>query len=146
MYRKPMILVNDDMAEGVYAASGATCWSGEAPCVQTLAGNTHNIYEIRLVHSPKVEHISNAVTVTLTFSAPVVDAYSENSWDCSVNGNVVTVTRPSHANAYQSGDTVSFKVWAKAADEATTRGLTATITGFSCDYSENVQGRGGDGT
>lgn len=145
MYKKPMILVNDDMAEGVYAASGSTCWSGTCPSVQNWNGS-HHVFEVRIVHTRDVKHISTAVTLTIQFSNTLTDAYAENGWECNVSGNTVTVTRPSHANAYNSGDNVTFKVWAKAADEATTKALSAEITGFSCTYTANVQGEGGDGT
>ncbi|MBE6996907.1 MAG: hypothetical protein E7427_01915 [Ruminococcaceae bacterium] len=145
MYSKPIVLTHSDMAEGVYAASGAaTCWSGSCPSVQNWNGS-HNVFEVRISHSADVQHISNAVTITIQFNSPLTDVYAENGWSCTANGSTVTVTRPSHANAYNSGDNVTFKIWAKAADETTTKALYANITGFSCDYSANVQGNGGDG-
>lgn len=155
MYKRPLILLNDDLAEGVYAdGSGnpgtqqvtqeATCWSGISPSVQDWNGS-HNVTEVQIVHSVAVEHISTAVTVTLKFNHPVTDAYTESGWECTAVGNIVTVTRPLHANAYKSGDNVTFKVWAKAADEATTRSLSATIESLECTKTANVQNRGGDG-
>ncbi len=145
MYSKPIVLTHSDMAEGVYAASGAaTCWSGSAISVQDWNGSQH-VFEVRIYHSAEVQHISDAVTITMQFSSPLTDVSAENGWSCTANGSTVTVTRPSHANAYNSGDSVTFKVWAKAADEATTKALYANITGFSCDYRANVQGNGGDG-
>ena len=145
MYKKPMILAANDLAEGVYAASGAAdCWSGYAQSVQDWTGS-HHVFELRLQHSTDVEHISTAVTVTLSFSQPLSNVYAENGWECSVNGSTVTVTRPSHANAYNSGDSVTFKVWATTGDEATTKALSCTVSGLSCTKTVNVQGGGADG-
>lgn len=134
-------------AEGVYMASGgeaADCWSGEAVSVQDWTGSDH-VFEIRLVHSTAVQHISTGVTVTLSFNNTVENAYSENDWTCTVSGNTVTVHRINHANGYNSGDHVSFKVWARAADEATSKGLSARVVGLKCDKATNVQGGGADG-
>lgn len=144
-YEKPIVLANEDIAEGVYAASGsADCWSVAAYSVQDWNGS-HNVFEVDITHSDSVEHISTASTVTLAFNNALTDAYTENNWDCSYSGNTVTVTRESHANAYQSGDHATYKVWVKAADEATTKALSCTGATISCTKTVNVQGKGGDG-
>lgn len=144
MYNKPMIFATNDLAEGVYAGSG-DCWSGEAVSVQDWNGSYH-VFEMRLHHSNEVQHISKAVTLTLSFNYPVANAYTESTdWQCDVSGSNVQVTRVSHANAYNSGDNVTFKVWANTGDEATTKALSCDITGFSCTKTANVQGGGADG-
>lgn len=137
-YQKPIILANEDVAEGVYTASG-NCWTPEIKSTQDWNGE-YNVFEVHNSHSVDVEHISLGYTVVITCSSPVTGAYAENGWTCSVNGMEVTVTRTSHANAYRSGDETSFKVWIKAADEATTRALTASIKCTNCDKTVNVQG------
>ena len=128
-YEKPMVMVNDGLSEGVYAASGATeaadCWTVDPVSVQDWNGS-HHVFEIRCVHSTAVQHISSATTVTLTFSNALTDAYSE--FPSSFSGTNVTVTRELHANAYKSGDTMTYKVWVKA-----------------CTKTVNVQGGGADG-
>ncbi len=145
-YEKPIVMVNDGLSEGVYAASGAAeaadCWTVNPVSVQDWNGS-HHVFEIRCVHSTAVEHISSASTVTLTFDQPVTDAYSEFS--CTASGNTVTVIRELHANAYKSGDTMTYKVWVKAADEATTKAIACTGATISCTKTVNVQGNGGDG-
>jgi len=144
-YEKPIVLVNEELAEGVYAASGAgssDCWTVQAVSVQDWNGS-HHVFEIRCVHSTAVEHISSASTVTLTFSSPLTDAYSE--FECSFSGSTVTVVRELHANAYKSGDTMTYKVWVKASDEATTKAITCTGATISCTKTVNVQGGGADG-
>ena len=140
-YEKPVVLVNEELAEGVYAASGAQvstdCWTVEAVSVQDWDGSSH-VFEVRCKHSTDVVHISTKTDVTLTFSNTVTDARSEFS--CSYSGSTVNVSRELHANAYNSGDTMTYKVWVKAADEATTKAITCTYAGISCTHAVNVQG------
>lgn len=145
-YEKPIVMVNEGLSEGVYAASGATeaadCWTVDPVSVQDWNGS-HHVFEIRCVHSTAVEHISSASTVTLTFNNAVTDAYSE--FPCTFSGTDVTVVRELHANAYKSGDTMTYKVWVKAADEATTKSIACIGATISCTKTVNVQGGGADG-
>lgn len=146
-YEKPVVLANEDVAEGVYAASGAgsaDCWTVSPYSVQDWNGS-HHVFEVRIVHSDAVQHISTASATTLTFSSPLTDAYTESNFSCSFSGSTATVVRTSHANAYQSGDNATFKVWVKAADEATTKAITCTGSSISCTKTVNVQGNGADG-
>lgn len=141
-YEKPIAVVNDEISEGVYAASGdgetsTDCWTVEGVSVQDWNGS-HHVFEIRCAHSTAVEHISSNTEVVLTFSEPVTDAYSE--FPCTFTGNTVTVNRELHANAYKSGDNMTYKVWVKAADEATTKGLSCTGATITCTHTVNVQG------
>lgn len=138
-YEKPMIFVNPDTAEGVYLASGdaADCWTVTPYSVQDWNGS-HHVFEVKCVHSDAVKHISSASTVTLTFSAPLTDAYSE--FECTYSGSTATIVRTLLADAYKSGDVVTYKVWAKAADEATTKALSITGATISCTKTVNVQG------
>lgn len=141
-YEKPIICLNNDFFEGVYAASGTEnmdCWTVAPLSVQEWNGS-HHVFEIHCQHSNIVGHISSASTVTLTFDQPVTDAYSEFS--CTYSGNTVTITRESHANAYKSGDNVTYKVWVKGADEAATKGMTCTGAAIACTKTVNVQGKG----
>lgn len=142
MLEKPSVVLMDDLAEGVFAASG--CWSGSVKSTQDWVDGYH-VFEIHLIHSQEVEHISTACTIKLAFTGAVIDARAENDWPCSVNGTTVTVTRTSHANAYKSGDDVTYKVWAKSVDEATTKALSCSITSYDCSKQTNVQGGGADG-
>ncbi len=145
-YEKPIVLSTEELAEGVYLASGgmssAECWTVSAASVQDWDGSSH-VFEVHCIHSDTVEHISSASTVTLTFSGSIADARSE--FPCSVSGNSVTVTRTLLADAYKSGDDVTYKVWASTGDEATTRALSCTGASISCTKTVNVQGNGADG-
>lgn len=146
-YEKPVAVINNELSEGVYAASGANasagnCWSVTPYSVQDWNGS-HHVFEIHCTHSNSVEHISSASTVTLTFSNTVIDAFSEFS--SSYGGNSVTIVRTLHANAYKSGDSVTYKVWVRSTDEASTKALACTGASISCTKTVNVQGGGADG-
>lgn len=138
-YAKPVVLANDEVAEGVYAGSGKKpeCWTIEANSVQDLGGSEH-VFEIKCVHSDTVKHISAATTIELVFSAPLINARSE--FKCDWSGQKVTVTRDLLADAYHSGDTMTFKVWVQAADDMTTRGITCKSATIKCTHETNVQG------
>ena len=140
-YEKPVLDVVAGFSENVYMASGnnggGDCWVASGSSVQNWDGSS-NVFEIRATHSNQVEHISTGVTYVITFSAPLTDARSE--FPCRVSGNTVVVTRELHANGYKSGDNVTFKVWAKGADEATTKALAITGISWKCDHATNVHG------
>ncbi len=149
MYEKPVVLGSEDLSEGVFTASGGgatggntstDCWTVGGKSSQTWNGS-HNVFEMSAVHSTAVVHITDHVVFTYTFSAPIVNAYSEGSNECSFNGNVVTVTRFLHANGYNSGDNVTFKVWVQCADQATTEAVTLTGISYVCTHVMNVQGQ-----
>ena len=140
-YVKPIVLSNEELAEGVYAASGGIpegdCWTVEAYSVQDWNGSEH-VFEVKAIHSNEFKHISIETVVTLTFSTTVTSAKSE--FPCTFSGNTVTVTRTLLADGYKSGDNYTYKVWVSTGDEATTKAITcesASIRGVK-DY--NVQG------
>lgn len=137
-YVKPVVLENEELMEGVYAASG-DCWDVSAPSTQDWNGNSHE-FEVRATHNNDLEHISGQCTVRLVFSNTISNATAEAE-TCTWSGNTVTVTRKSHGNAYLSGDKMSFKVRVACADEASTRSVTCTsVTCTYCDHQTNVQG------
>lgn len=139
-YERPMILKTEDLAEGVYLASGETsadCWTISAPSVQDWNGS-HHIFEVQCSHTPAVQHISGNTEVVITFSEPVTDVYSE--FPCTFSGNTAVINRTLLADAYGSGDHVTYKVWAKASDEATTKALTVSGISITCTHETNVQG------
>lgn len=141
-YVKPVVLAAEELSEGIYTASGeditTDCWTVDAVSVQDWNGS-HHVFEVRCKHSTSVEHISSSTLVTLTFSSPVTDAYSE--FACNYSGSTVTIERVLHANAYKSGDNMTYKVWVKGADEATTKSISCTQKVISCTHKTNVQGK-----
>lgn len=139
-YKKPLFVMTDSVSEGVYMASGdSTCWTASARSVQDWNGS-HNVFEVAAQHTPAVQHIYTAVSIEISFTGVITDAYSENNWNCVVAGNKVTVTRENHGNGYGSGDRTTFKVWAKSTDEAATKALQCTGCRPRCHSAVNVQG------
>lgn len=141
-YEKPVVTMNENTSEGVYLASGEPeCWTINPKSVQDWNGSAH-VFEIECQHSTKALHLSNATTVTLTFNMPLVNAYSE--FPATFSGSTVTVVRTLLADSYHAGDRYTFKVWAQAGDEASTKALAVTGATIRCEKAINVQGKGGD--
>ena len=149
-YEKPVVMINEELAEGVYAASGGVtgprgtsdCWTFDVQSVQQWNGS-HQIFQIGLTHHTGLEHISGATTISVTFSSPLAStSYAE--YTSTVTDSTITITRVLLADAYNDGDLVTYKIWAAAADEATTKALTVTNVTVSCDKQINVQGGGAD--
>ncbi len=139
-YEKPFVLLDEGIGEGVFMASGSSdCWTVSAPSVQEWTGS-HHVFQVNASHSKSAQHITTQVEYTIEFTSPVVDAYAENGYECKVSGNKVTVIRNLHANGYGSGDAPSFKVWVKAADEATTKSIASGVCTSKCRHETNVQG------
>lgn len=143
VYEKPMAMATEEYAEGVYMASGSTvgkdCWDIQPKSVQSWNGWAH-VFEIKITHSKSVEHISNATTAVLTFNHAITSASAEGNCSASVSGNKVTVVRTLHANGYKSGDVATYKVFAVASDEATTKALAITGATITCSKAANVHG------
>jgi hypothetical protein len=142
-YEKPVLSMVESTGEGVYMASGvgssdANCWTVSGTSVQNWNG-AYNVFEMSAYHSNEVEHISSNVDYVFTFSGPITAAESE--FPCTFSGNKVYVSRTLHANAYQSGDSVTFKVFVAGADQAATQALALTNASWSCTHQTNVQGK-----
>ena len=62
-YEKPLVMVNNDLAEGVYAASGVgnnTVISSKYTLTRKYAGDRHNMYEqyiIKFPYLPEIQHL-----------------------------------------------------------------------------------------
>ena len=127
-YIKPAVLGNADLAEGVYAASGnkGPCWTGSVHTTQAWNGNAH-VYQVDLTHLNTFSHFSEACTCKFFFDGVVVEAWAEGAGNYDVQGKgsaEITVTRTHHANGEFSGDSVSYKLFAVAADQASTEALS----------------------
>ncbi len=139
MYNKPVILTNDDMAEGVYAASGGNatseCWTVTVTKDQTDAGG-YCTFRVDARHSNSAVHISTKTVVKIVFSDTVTNAEFEG-FQSSVNGSTVTLTRESHANGYKAGDNFNslLKIWSP-----TFQTITTVSYGITCTHAVNVQG------
>ena len=172
-YVKPVVLENDEIFEGVYAASGAfdggeppvpgenpstpeggnpptgegeeggICWTVEVTPEREDLAGSFKNFRMIANHPNDVLHISTASTVVVTFSDTIVEAYSE--FPCSTDGGcTVTVTRTYHANAYNSGDNYNSLLQVRAATDAATKDLYVVSATIDCTKTPNVQG-GWDG-
>ncbi len=96
MYNKPLILTNDDMAEGVYAASG--CF--------TVTWNIHQRpevgrgdYRIQVNAKHSASHTCTEQYLTITFNQTVTfKECGAASIDGSASGTVIRLTRRNFAN------------------------------------------------
>lgn len=137
-YEKPLIIIAEECAEGVYTASG-DCWSIDVTPVQDWNGHS-KVFEVRILHA-NFQHISASSTVVLMFNYPIISAVAQE-YNCVVSGSTVTITRDRLGNAYGSGDQATYKVEASTGDEATTRALSVVSKTISCEKTVNVQGGG----
>lgn len=137
-YERPDAVVIDEVSEGVYAASGATCWKPGIKTTQKWTGAWHE-YEISLSHTKAVTHFSESCTVQVSFGGIVITkAEAEGSGNYEVSGvgsDTLTVRRIHHANGEHSGDEVTYKLKVFASDQGTTEMLPKepSITVTDCE-------------
>ena len=145
-YEKPVVLMNEELAEGVYAASGdGDCWTLTYSVPQRWNGEGM-VIELVATHSTELQHLSLGTVVTVTFDQPIVSARSESTeFVTSVSGTTVTAERNLLADSYLSGDRYTFKIFVNAGDQQKTEALNIVGTTIRCKKSVNVQGNGGDG-
>ncbi len=137
-YERPDAVVIDEVSEGVYAASGATCWKPGIKQTQDWNGQAA-VYEISLSHTNKVTHFSESCTIQVYFGGSIItSAWAEGTGNYEVKdvgSNTLTIKRIHHANGEYSGDEVTYKLFAFAGDEAGTKALTKepSVTVLACE-------------
>ena len=92
-YEKPVLLVNEELAEGVYAASGSIHWNLSV----STEGGVGNIHEAVVSNTTGVvdDTETKTVTVTLGFSEAVsIEEVSAppRAYSMSASGSTVTLT------------------------------------------------------
>lgn len=118
-YERPVVLLNADLAEGVYTASGVSCLS-----VSSWLDGTDGSGIYRVVF--KVEHTghqSYGQTVTAVMSTNVSIAEAPEDVTAEASGNIVTLVRNNQLN-----DAGLTEIWVKlsAAVQPTVVEATAT--------------------
>ncbi len=84
-YEKPMVLLNEELAEGVYAASGSDCLNIVVDFSQSETNNMpegqcrYTVSFRKQEHSSK-EHRTSGQKVVLVFSSPVTINYNPQGW------------------------------------------------------------------
>lgn len=86
-YEKPVVLVNEELAEGVYAASGKDCYTVSAQIVQLpeLGKDTYTI-QMDGVHNAQDGHHSSERVIKVVFNQ-VVTYVSSNAASVSGSGS-----------------------------------------------------------
>jgi len=103
MYKKPMILANEELAEGIYAASGSTCYTCSASITQRPEGGRQN-YVIRVNgrHNASDGHTSSSQTLVLVFNQAVTYVSSNGSYVSGNGTNTLTINYSYWNNAYDN--------------------------------------------
>ncbi len=112
-YESPMILLNEELAEGVYAASGASTGGGISYSVSLIeAGNQYNKvnkYNVAVTNNGSEKSGNWSVTLQATGTIGSVTIY--NGWQASAaaNGNQITIT-PGGGGAIEAGNTINIEL------------------------------------
>lgn len=124
-YEKPVVMVNEELAEGVYAASGAvsTCWSMEWDKKENYDGTWQNFrFQIRHIDTDHAKTGDNIVVV-LNFSGQVTEAQSNDVAGVSCSGNTVTITGALSSVTPNTNCTKSFLLQLKSSGSDATQAL-----------------------
>lgn len=78
-YSKPVVSVDNGLAEGVYAASGAGCYTATANIHQTPQIGRGD-YRIQVNGQHHSDHTKEAQTLTISFNQPVTYSSSQEPW------------------------------------------------------------------
>lgn len=87
-YEKPVVLVNEELSEGVYAASG--CYTVEASLHQELQ-NGRGDYRIQVNGKHTSDHTCDKQTLTVSFNMPVEYKSSTGTLVSAGTGTTIVV-------------------------------------------------------
>ena len=126
-YEKPMALVNNDLAESVYMASGEasnTCYSPTVTPDQTPAPG-RNTYTFRIRAPHNGDHTTNQQEVIISFNEPVTFIRAENN-QC-ISGDNSTTLHIS-CNRFNNGtDNFEFLLEVQAVQEVPNLSVTGCV-------------------
>lgn len=114
-YKKPVVLMNEELAEGVYAASGSPEGTGGADCY-SVTTNIHQRpetgrgdYRIQVNAQHLTSHHGTAQTLVLYFNQPVTYSSSNGKLASGNNTNTLSIDYTYHNNGVDNiglGDVV----------------------------------------
>ncbi len=134
-YEKPVVMINEELAEGVYAASG--CWTIRTEFGNRVTSDGYTNFRVIADHNSTL-HISTATEIVIPFtgnvSSPVFDG---GSFEATASGTTVILTRKNHANSEGSPDGFNSNL-AVTCDESTMP-IDELIT-FKCSKEVSVNG------
>lgn len=112
-YESPTILLNEELAEGVYAASGTVAGGGISYSISlTEEGNQYNkVNKYNVAVTNNGSETSSNWSVTLQAAGSISGAVIYNGWQASaaVNGNQITIT-PGGGGAIEAGSTINIEL------------------------------------
>ena len=95
-YVKPIAVVNSNLAEGVYAASG--CYTATAYIHQTPDGGGQGTYRIQVNGIHNADHTKEAQTLTITFNHDVTYKSSNGTLASAETGTTLVINYKYHQN------------------------------------------------
>lgn len=105
-YEKPVLLVNEELAEGVYAASGInTCYTVSYNIHQSPQDGGSGEYRIQFDGAHSAEHHGSAQTLVISFNQSVNYVGSNGSL---VSGNNTSSLEIDFAYHQNGGDNIGF--------------------------------------
>ena len=96
-YSKPMVTVDQGLAEGVYAASGTGCYTVTAKIHQTPQIGRGD-YRIQVDGQHHADHTKEAQTLTISFNQPVTYSSSSGTLAGAATGTTLTINYTYHQN------------------------------------------------
>lgn len=79
-YVKPVVMLNNDLAEGVYLASGNSCYTIKATIIHQTPTTGRENYTIQISAVHNADHTRDQQTLYVNFNQPV------NYVSCNANG------------------------------------------------------------
>lgn len=131
-YEKPIAIENDELAEGVYAASGSVvgneCYTVSAYIHQTPEiGRGDYRIQVNGIHAAANGHHSGEQILTLTFNQPVDYSWSNGTL---VGGNGTSTINIKYTYHNNGNDNIGLGDIVVTADD----GLAITGAVLSCNY------------
>lgn len=127
-YIKPVVLANEELAEGVYAASG-DCYSVSTSIHQSPeVGRVKYTIQVNAVHAAADGHHGGAQVLTLSFNMPVTYQWSSGALQSGDGTSTLKISYAYHSNAEETIGMGNIEVIADA-------GLAVTNAVLSCDHT-----------
>lgn len=99
-YKKPVVLLNEELSEGVYAASGSDCYTCSARITQKPAtGMLNYVIQFDAKHLATADHHSTAQTLVITFNKPVDYVSSQGKLASGDGTSTLEINYNYHNNA-----------------------------------------------
>ncbi len=119
-YKKPILIANNNLSEGVYLASGNGCYTIDATIIHQAPVESRKNYVIQISATHSADHTRYAQTLTISFNQPVT--FSSCGVVTSVSGNGTNTLQLSLNYTQNSSDQIGFGDLTVQSDD----GLTIT--------------------